>query len=210
MGSFLENAPALSAVTQILDAAIAEFGEHGIEATRMEDIAARAKLSKQLIYYYFRTKEGLYLEVIDKISADLHQPYLDVDFESLDPIPALEEFLLMVLDTNMNLPYLWMADQMLHLGENVKASSVMYTHGRTLVEILDRIIKRGQQGGDFGPCVDAPQIFLQIILLSSGFMNSKVVMSRYTNHDFQSESAAAAWREYVMRSMMATIAAAGA
>jgi len=48
----------------ILDAARAEFAEHGYAGARVDRIAARAGLNKQLIYYYFRSKAGLHAAAI--------------------------------------------------------------------------------------------------------------------------------------------------
>jgi TetR/AcrR family transcriptional regulator len=44
----------------ILAAARAEFGEHGYAGARINRIAARSGLNKQLIYYYFQSKSGLH------------------------------------------------------------------------------------------------------------------------------------------------------
>jgi TetR/AcrR family transcriptional regulator len=44
----------------VLAAARAEFAEHGFAGARVHRIAARAGLNKQLIYYYFGSKAGLY------------------------------------------------------------------------------------------------------------------------------------------------------
>src|SRR3954469_13629310 len=49
---------------QIIDAALAIFGERGLAAARLEDIARRAGLSKGTIYLYFPNKEALFCEVI--------------------------------------------------------------------------------------------------------------------------------------------------
>lgn len=51
---------------QIVDAALAEFSERGLEASRMEDIAARAGVSKATIYLYFPGKEELFREVVHR------------------------------------------------------------------------------------------------------------------------------------------------
>jgi AcrR family transcriptional regulator len=45
---------------RILDAAVAEFGEHGFAGARISAIASRAGVNQQLISYYFDGKEGLY------------------------------------------------------------------------------------------------------------------------------------------------------
>lgn len=48
----------------ILAAALEEFSARGFEATRLDDIAARADIAKGTIYLYFRDKETLFQELI--------------------------------------------------------------------------------------------------------------------------------------------------
>jgi AcrR family transcriptional regulator len=48
----------------ILAAALAEFSARGFEATRLDDVASRAKIAKGTIYLYFRDKESLFQELI--------------------------------------------------------------------------------------------------------------------------------------------------
>ncbi|MBI3792289.1 MAG: TetR/AcrR family transcriptional regulator, partial [Gemmatimonadetes bacterium] len=50
--------------SQILDAALEAFGEHGFAAARIDDIAHRANLAKGTIYLYFPTKEDLFKAVV--------------------------------------------------------------------------------------------------------------------------------------------------
>ena len=49
---------------QIMTAALAEFGERGLAAARLDDIAKRAGLSKGTIYLYFPNKEELFREMV--------------------------------------------------------------------------------------------------------------------------------------------------
>lgn len=46
----------------ILQAAVAEFVAHGLTGARVDAIAERTKTSKRMIYYYFGSKEQLYVE----------------------------------------------------------------------------------------------------------------------------------------------------
>ena len=48
----------------ILDAALAVFSEHGFEAARLDDVAARAGVAKGTLYLYFDDKETLFEEVV--------------------------------------------------------------------------------------------------------------------------------------------------
>lgn len=56
---------------EILDAAFEEFVKKGYAATRLEDVAARAGVTKGTIYFYFETKERLFEEMVRRTSQAL-------------------------------------------------------------------------------------------------------------------------------------------
>ncbi|MBB4197366.1 hypothetical protein CCR94_13705 [Rhodoblastus sphagnicola] len=56
---------------EILDAAFAAFADRGYAATRLEDVAARAGVTKGTIYLYFPTKEKLFEDMVRSHSAGL-------------------------------------------------------------------------------------------------------------------------------------------
>ena len=49
---------------EITEAALKAFAENGYAATRVDDVAKRAGVSKGLLYLYFQTKEELFKAVI--------------------------------------------------------------------------------------------------------------------------------------------------
>ena len=51
---------------QLIETARAVFAKRGYEATSMEEIAARAKVSKPIVYEHFGGKEGLYAVLVDR------------------------------------------------------------------------------------------------------------------------------------------------
>ena len=58
--------PASERRAQLIDVGRAAFAKHGYEATSVEEIADRAKVSKPIIYEHFGGKEGLYAVVVDR------------------------------------------------------------------------------------------------------------------------------------------------
>lgn len=44
----------------VLDTAIEEFAQYGLEGARVDRIAGRANANKQALYHYFGNKEGLF------------------------------------------------------------------------------------------------------------------------------------------------------
>ena len=49
--------------SKLLVAARREFADHGLAGARVDEIAARAGVNKQLVYHYFGDKDALYLEI---------------------------------------------------------------------------------------------------------------------------------------------------
>lgn len=61
------RARARDAQTAVFRAAAEEFALRGYDAARVDRIAARARVNKATIYYYFRSKRGLYVEVLRQV-----------------------------------------------------------------------------------------------------------------------------------------------
>lgn len=74
--------------TQILRAARALFLERGFLATRMEDVAKRAELSKGAVYFYFESKRALF----DTLVEEEHATTLSfLQAAAMDPRPAADK-----------------------------------------------------------------------------------------------------------------------
>jgi TetR/AcrR family transcriptional regulator len=74
----------------ILDAAIREFSAHGLSGARTEAIAESAGANKALLYYYFKSKKGLYAAAIEAVSSQVAGDAL----AALDPAYSAGERLL--------------------------------------------------------------------------------------------------------------------
>lgn len=53
---------------RILRAAVREFSAHGLSGARTDAIAESAKVNKALLYYYFKSKKGLYAAAVDEVA----------------------------------------------------------------------------------------------------------------------------------------------
>ncbi|HSI79628.1 MAG TPA: TetR/AcrR family transcriptional regulator [Solirubrobacterales bacterium] len=77
----------------IVEAAGRLFGEHGYEATRLDEIAAAAGVTKPIVYRHFGSKRELYLALLDR-----HRDDLAGFVASIPATGALDERLRSVLD----------------------------------------------------------------------------------------------------------------
>jgi AcrR family transcriptional regulator len=73
----------------IVEIATEEFAGKGFSGARVDDIAARTKTSKRMIYYYFGGKEGLYIAVLEAAYRAIRSVEATLDLEHQEPEQAL-------------------------------------------------------------------------------------------------------------------------
>ncbi|HEX4573565.1 MAG TPA: TetR family transcriptional regulator [Gemmatimonadales bacterium] len=81
----LSNARAL----RIVAAAREEFSRRGFEGARVDQIARRAGVNKQLLFYYFHSKRGLFGAVLARGAAELEQALADTPVSGERPLERL-------------------------------------------------------------------------------------------------------------------------
>ncbi len=88
------NDPART-MAEILQVATHEFADKGLSGARIDEIAAATRTSKRMIYYYFGSKDGLYLAVLEEAYRRMRAIESDLHLDDLPPVAALtklEEF----------------------------------------------------------------------------------------------------------------------
>ncbi|WP_218082197.1 TetR family transcriptional regulator [Anthocerotibacter panamensis] len=133
----------------ILAAAEKEFAQQGLEATRTEDIAARTGVTKAMIYYYFKSKEDLYVAVLERVFAHAFSALNDLKQHHLPPEEALETFLREVLKFschNTNLAMLMFLEGMQNKGKYYERAGIP-----GIYKALSEILAEGIAAGVFRP-----------------------------------------------------------
>jgi AcrR family transcriptional regulator len=82
----------LSAREKLLQTAVALFAARGYAGTAVREIVARAGVSKPVLYYYFKSKEGLFQAIID-YAAEVQSRLLSEALK--DPGPVQERMILL-------------------------------------------------------------------------------------------------------------------
>ena len=88
----------------ILRAASEEFADKGFAATKTSDIAAKAGLPKPNVYYYFKSKENLYREVLESIIAPIMQASTPFNPDG-DPKEVLSGYIRSKIRISRDLPH---------------------------------------------------------------------------------------------------------
>ena len=88
-GAGRTNDPART-MAEILTVATHEFADKGLSGARIDEIAAATRTSKRMIYYYFGSKDGLYLAVLEEAYRRMRAIESDLHLDDLPPVQALQ------------------------------------------------------------------------------------------------------------------------
>src|SRR5947199_3445615 len=77
---------------EILEVGTSEFAAQGFAGARVDEIAARTRTTKRMIYYYFGSKEQLYIAVLERAYGTIRSLESEVDVDHLEPADAIRRF----------------------------------------------------------------------------------------------------------------------
>jgi AcrR family transcriptional regulator len=148
----------------ILSVARQEFSENGLSGARVDAIAARIQTTKRMIYYYFGSKEGLYLAVLEQVYSDIRSVEQDLDLASLTPIDAVRRMIEFTFDYEEAHPdFIRLVNiENIHHGRHIAQSDKLLNQNAAMLATLTVILKRGQREGAFRSDVDAVDLHLMI------------------------------------------------
>ena len=148
----------------ILQVAREEFAEHGLAGARVDAIAARTRTTKRMIYYYFGSKEGLYLEVLERAYADIRGAESQLDLSRLSPPKAMRRLIEATFDYQGANPSFirLVANENMENGRFLKESEQIRSLNVTVIDAMNQIIDRGLADGSFTQRVDTVDLHLLI------------------------------------------------
>src|SRR5258708_36969288 len=152
---------------RILKAALSEFSERGLSATSTDDIAARCGVNKRMIYYYFVSKEGLYLSALETVFEKLVALEKEIEVEHLEPAAAIEAMINLKIDYYLENPHFvsFLTMENFYKARHLRKSKKLSTFKTPLTDVIARILKRGQLSGQFRQDVEPVDFYISICAL---------------------------------------------
>jgi AcrR family transcriptional regulator len=162
---------------EILAVATEEFANQGFAGARVDEIASRTRTTKRMIYYYFGSKELLYVAALERAYEDIRIIEENIDVETLDPVSAIRQLAELTFDrheANPNFSRL-VSHENVQQARFVTAASGFPGLERPGIKILEQVLERGRAEGVFHRDVDA----LDMHMLISSFCFFRI-NNRYT------------------------------
>ena len=177
----------------ILRAAVAEFSDAGLGGARVERIAERAGVNKRLLYYYFGSKDDLFLAVLEQTYADIREAEKALRLENLEPATAIRRLVEFTWDYYLANPHFLtlLNSENLHKAAHLKRSSRIRELNSPLVELLGDVLRRGQSAELFRGGVDAVQLYISIASLCYFYLSNNATLSTIFGRDLHKPAALA-------------------
>jgi len=189
----------------LLSAAIAEFAEKGLAGGRVEEIAARAGVNKQLVYHHFGSKDELYAAALEQAYAWIREQERTLDLSQAPPVRAMERLIGFSFDYLQDHPEFvaLVADRA--AAQHISGSPALRTMHSPLIELLRETLARGAEDGVFRPDLDPVDVYISIAALSYFYFSNRHTLSAIFDRDLGDPAAIAARRRHIVSFALAAL-----
>ncbi|MCJ0761757.1 TetR/AcrR family transcriptional regulator [Variovorax terrae] len=203
------DADSSAARTAILAAARAEFSAKGLTGARVNEIAARAGVNKQLIYYYFGSKEDLYRTALEVVYTEIRTQERSLNLGDMKPEEAMATLIGFSFDYLAHHPdFIGLLNHENAQGApHVRSSSAIRDTNSPLIELITKTLARGIRAKVFRRGVDPVELYVSVAGMSYFFFSNRLTLSSIFGRDLEAAEAVSAYRRHVVSFAMAGLQA---
>lgn len=186
-------------MADIIEVATKEFSEKGLAGARIDDIAQAMRTSKRMIYYYFGSKEGLYVAVLEEAYRRIRQIETELHLEDLAPEDALRKLVGFTFDYQLANPDFirLVMNENIHRGEFLAQSKSIQKLNVPVINAVGKVYERGVKAGVFRSGIDPVDLHMSISALCFFNVSNRHTFSLIFKRDLESPAAVAARRDSI-------------
>ena len=175
----------------ILDAAREEFALLGLAGARVDSIAERAGLNKRLIYYYFSSKDDLFLAVLESAYANIREAEKELHLLDLPPAEAVRRLMEFTWNYYLEHPeFITLLNSAnLHQARHLEKSKRVREMNSPVIQTLGDILERGRKEGVFRGGVDPVHLYISIAGLAYFYLSNNYTLSAIFGRDLMTRKA---------------------
>jgi len=185
---------------KLLAAARREFADSGLAGARVDEIAARAGVNKQLVYHYFGDKDALYLAVLEWVYEEIRAQERKLNLTGLPPRQAIRKLIESSFDHLAAHPdfILLLNDENRGGARHVRTSRRLEAMHSPLVNMVSKILSEGVRAGVFRKGINPVHLYISIAGLSYFFFSNTPTLSAIFGKDLAGAAARSARRKHVV------------
>jgi TetR/AcrR family transcriptional regulator len=184
----------------ILAAAEEEFADKGLAGARVDAIAEQSGVNKRMLYYYFGSKENLYVAVLERAYGAMRQTERELNLTDLDPLDAIRKLVEFKFDYYLEHPTIirLLSGENMQNAKFLKRSRRLRDMHNSLANVLRAVLVAGQKRGSVKPGIDPLQLYISLAALSYFFFSNAATLSTAFGRELMSASELKARRAHVV------------
>ncbi len=192
----------------ILKAAIKVFAKSGFAGGRVEKISKAAKSFDRMIYYYFGSKEGLFIAALEEIYRRFCEAEAKVDLDMEQPVESLRTVVLFTWNYYQKHPEFitLLNSENLHRGVHISKSMRAREYSSAAIAILDEVLRSGIDKGVFRADVQARDVYLTIASLSYFYLSNRFTLSAFLGQNLEAPPALSHWESFITDAVLRVVA----
>ena len=194
---------------RILKAARTEFMRHGYSGARIGRISRAARSSDRMIYYYFGSKEALYIAVLEGVYTELGAAESRLVLDEARPVEALRRLIAFTWQYYLAHPEFvaLLSNENLQRGKHIAKSLSVAKLSRPVLEILGRVLDEGVRQGVFRRGLDVRHVYVTLAALGYFYLSNRYTLSSFLDRDLMRREAQDAWLAEMTRVLLSAVAA---
>ena len=195
----------------LLRAAIRVFARHGFRGGSVGRISAAARSHDRMIYYYFGSKEGLFIAALEEVYRRFNDAESRLQLDASQPVQALAEVVEFMLGYYRRNPEFvtLLNTENLHRGRHIGKSLRAREYSSPALAVIDRVLASGVRQGLFRDDVPARDLYLMIAALGYFYQSNRHTLSAFLGEDLESPEAVHRWRLFATAAVLRTVARTG-
>ena len=184
----------------IVETATREFAEKGLTGARIDAIAAATRTSKRMIYYYFESKEKLYVAVLEEAYRRIRSIENELQLDELAPEEALRKLVGFTFDYQLANPdfiRLVMTEN-IHNGVFLAQSKTIQELNVPVIDAVAKVYRRGVAAGVFRPQLDPIDLHMSISALCFFNVSNRHTFALIFKRELDSAEAQQARRDSIV------------
>ncbi len=206
----VREASAQATRDSILRAATMVFARYGYEGGSVEKISKAAKSYDRMIYYYFGSKEGLFIEVLEGIYRTMDEAEAALELDVLQPVEALTAAIRFVHGYYRKNPEFvtLLNTENLHKGRHISKSRRAGEYSSHAITAIRDVLARGVAQGVFRAEVTARDIYLLIASTGYFYMSNRHTLTAFLGEPLETPEAVARWEAFAIDTVLRAVHAA--
>ena len=192
----------------ILRAATKVFARHGYTGGRVEQISKAANSHDRMIYYYFGSKEGLYIAVLEEMYRRFNEAESTLVLDVARPVEALRAVIRFMWQYYQKHPEFitLLNTENLHRGRHIAKSARARSYSSDAVAVLGRVLHSGVQQRLFRADVAPRDVYLMIASMGYFYLSNRYTLSAFLGEALDSPPALAHWETFLIDAVLRTVA----